>query len=255
MILKNRAALIVGGGNGLGRAVARAFAREAAQLAVADINLDAARETLSLCQREELALRVDISDPAEIEGAVSQVTGRFGRLEILVNCAALCLVDPILELTPQRWDRVFTINARGAFFCMQAAARVMVPRRFGRIINITTPASRLGVPLFATYAASKAAVDSLTRSAAVAWARSGVTVNCLSPGMMTGGMIDKLEGELARALGREVEEFKASRTGGLPMGRRVAPEEVAEAAVWLASDAAAYVSAERFNFTGGMELA
>jgi len=255
MILKNRVALIVGGGNGLGRAIARAFAREAAELAVADINLDAARETLSLCQRKELALRVDISQPAEIEGAVSQVTAQFGRLEILVNCAALCLVDPILELTPERWDKVFNVNARGAFFCMQAAARVMVPQRFGRIINITTPASRLGVPLFATYGASKAAVDSLTRSATAAWARSGVTVNCLSPGMMTGGMIDKLETELARALGRSEADFKAGRTDGLPMGRRVAPEEVAEAAVWLASDAAAYVSAERFNFTGGMELA
>jgi len=255
MILKNRVALIVGGGNGLGRAIARAFAREAAELTVADINLDAARETLSLCQREELALQLDVSQPAEIEGAVSQVTGRFGRLEVLVNCAALCLVDPILELTPQRWDQVFSVNARGAFFCMQAAARVMVPRGFGRIINITTPASRLGVPFFATYAASKAAVDSLTRSATAAWARSGITVNCLSPGMMTGGMIDKLEGELARVMGRKLEDFKAARTDGLPMGRRVEPEEVAEAAVWLASDAAAYVSAERFNFTGGMELA
>jgi NAD(P)-dependent dehydrogenase (short-subunit alcohol dehydrogenase family) len=255
MILKNRVALIVGGGSGLGRAVARAFAREGAELAVADINLEAALETLGLCQRKELALQVDISNPAEIEGAVSRVTGWFERLEILVNCAALCLVDPILDLTPARWDQVFNVNARGAFFCMQAAARVMIPRRFGRIINITTPASRLGVPYFATYAASKAAVDSLTRSATLAWARSGVTVNCLSPGMMTGGMIDKLEGELARAQGRNEEEFKAGRTNGLPMGRRVEPEEVAEAAVWLASDAAAYVSAERFNFTGGMELA
>jgi NAD(P)-dependent dehydrogenase (short-subunit alcohol dehydrogenase family) len=173
----------------------------------------------------------------------------------MVNCAAHCLVDPILELTPERWDQVFNVNARGAFFAMQAAARVMIPRRFGRIINITTPASRLGVPYFATYAASKAAVDSLTRAATVAWARGGITVNCLSPGMMTGGMIDKLETELSRALGKSEAEFRANRTEGLPMGRRVDPAEVAEAAVWLASAAAAYVSAERFNFTGGMELA
>jgi NAD(P)-dependent dehydrogenase (short-subunit alcohol dehydrogenase family) len=255
MILKNRVAWIVGGGCGLGRAIARTFAREGAELAVADINLEAARETLGLCQKTELALRVDISNPGEIEDAVSRVMGRFERLEILVNCAALCLVDPILELTPERWDKVFNVNARGAFFCMQAAARVMAPRRFGRIINITTPASRLGVPYFATYAASKAAVDSLTRSATIAWVRSGITVNTLSPGMMTGGMIDKLEVELARTLGRGEAEFKAARTDGLPMGRRVEPEEVAEAAVWRASAAAAYVSAERFNFTGGMELA
>jgi len=255
MTLKNRVALIVGGGNGLGRAIARAFAREGADVAVADINLEAARETLELCGRKELALRVDLADPPDITDAVARVTERFERLEIMVNCAALCLVDPLLELTPERWDRVFDVNARGAFFCMQAAARVMIPRRFGRIINITTPATRLGVPYFATYGASKAAVDSLTRSATLAWARNGVTVNSLSPGMMTGGMIDKMEGELSRMLGRNEAEFKSTRTEGLPMGRRVEPEEVAEAAIWLASDAAAYVSAERFNFTGGMELA
>jgi len=131
---------------------------------------------------------------------------------------------------------------------------VMAAQSGGRIITISTPASRLGFPNFASYAASKAAVDSVTKAAAVAWAAHGVTVNTIVPGRMTGGMVDALEGELARITGKTEDELKAERTAGLPMGRRVAPDEVAEAAVWLASDAAAYVTAERFNFTGGMEL-
>lgn len=256
MILHNRIALIIGGGGGLGRAIARVYAREGATVIVADLNRQAAIDTLALIGQSTtgLALQGDIADAAASRQLMDTVVARFGRLDILVNCAAICLVDAILDVTPERWDSVFAVNARGAFFCMQAAARVMIPQGYGRIITITTPASKMGFPNFVSYAASKAAVDSMTRAAAVAWAPYGVTVNCIAPGRMTGGMIDALEQDLVRVTGKTVEELRAERTKGLPMGRRVEPDEVAEAAVWLASDAAAYVTAERFNFTGGMEM-
>ena len=138
---------------------------------------------------------------------------------------------------------------------MQAVAQKMIPNQYGRIIQITSPASRLGFPDFATYGASKAALDSLARSAALAWAPHGITVNTIVPGRMTGGMIVDLEKDLAQLSGGDQANLEEKRTKSLPMGRRVAPEEVAEAAIWLASDKAAYVTAERFNFTGGMELA
>ena len=102
-----------------------------------------------------LALAIDVASPEEIRTGVLEVVQRFGRLDILVNCAAIYLVDPLLEVTPDRWDQVFDINARGAFYCMTSAAEMMLPRKFGRIITITTPATRLATPLFATYAASK----------------------------------------------------------------------------------------------------
>ena len=248
----DRVALIVGGGSGLGLSVVRAFRREGAAVAVADLSAKAAREAAG---SDGCAIAADVSDPGASRAAVEEVVGRFGRLDILVNCAAICLVDPILDVTPERWDKVFAVNVRGTFFAMQAAARVMIPRKFGRIINVSSPASRMGFPLFASYGASKAAVDSLARAAAVAWAPHGVTVNTIVPGRMTGGMIDQLEVDLARATGKKPEELKAGRTDGLPMGRRVSPDEVAQAAVWFASDAAAYVTGDRFNFTGGMELA
>lgn len=257
MLLKERIALIVGAARGLGRAVATAYAREGATVVAADLDAEAARATLEAIGQlgTGAAERLDVSDAAACRRVVESTVGRFGRLDVLVNCAAICLVDPLLEVTPERWDRVFAVNARGAFFVMQAAARVMIPNNFGRIIQVSTPASRMGFPNFAGYAASKAAVDSMVRAAAVAWAPHGVTVNCIVPGRMTEGMIDALEADLVRVTGKSADELRADRTKGLPMGRRVAPSEVAEAAVWLASDAAGYVTGERFNFTGGMELA
>lgn len=256
MKLSQRVTLVVGGGNGLGRAVAIACAKEGATVVVADINLEAARETLALAspQGAGLAVALDIAQASAITACVQDLVKRFGRLDLLVNCAAICLVDPLHELTPERFDRVFTINTRGAFLLMQAAAQAMMPRKHGRIITISTPASKLSVPLFATYGASKAAVDSLTKSAAIAWAPHGITVNTIAPGRMTGGMVDALDRDLARVTGQNLEELVASRTKTLPMGRRVDPAEVANAVIWLASDEASYVTGERFNFTGGQEL-
>jgi len=256
MTLKNRTALIIGGGAGLGRAIALAYVREGARLAVADLTVAAAQETLALASRanDGLAMAMNIAHPEEIRAGVLAVTQRFGALDIMVNCAAVCLVDPLLAVTPERWDAVFNVNARGAFFCMTAAAEVMLPKKFGRIITISTPATRLAVPNFATYGASKAAVDSFTKSCAAAWAPHGITVNTIVPGRMTGGMVDALDRDLAKLTGQDLAALAAARTSSLPMQRRVEPAEVASAAVWLASDAAASVTAERFNFTGGMEL-
>jgi NAD(P)-dependent dehydrogenase (short-subunit alcohol dehydrogenase family) len=237
----------------LGRAIVRAFLKEGASVGVADLDERAARETAGDEERA-FGLRADVADPASSAAAVEATVTRFGKLDVLVDCAAICLVDPIEEVTPERWDRVFAINVRGAFFAMQSAAKAMIPRKFGRILHVSSPASKLGFPLFASYAASKAAVDSLVRAGAVAWGPHGITVNAIVPGRMTGGMIDALEADLARVSGKSPDELKAARTQGLPLGRRVDPEEVAMSAVWLASDAAAYVTGARFNFSGGMEL-
>lgn len=256
MKLKQRIAVVVGGGKGLGRAIAQAFFNEGASVCVADIDLAAAEAVLAHCggTSRGLALHLDVSQPEAIRQQFAAVGQKFGRLDIMVNCAAICLVDRLNELSPERWDRVFAINARGAFFCMQAAAEQMLPNNFGRIITISTPAAKMAFPLFATYGASKAVVDSLTQAAAVAWAPHGITVNTIVPGRMTGGMVDVLEQDLARISGESAGALAADRTKGLPMGRRVNPAEVAAAAVWLASDEANYVTAERLNFTGGMEL-
>ena len=250
-----KVALVVGGVNGLGRSIASAYARRGATVVIADLRAADGARTLHALGLEDrgLALEIDIGNVASIRQGYSRISERFGRLDILVNCAAICLVDPLIELSEERWNAVFSVNARGAFFCMQEAARLMLPRKWGRILTISTPASRMGFPLFATYGASKAAVDSLVKSAALAWSPD-ITVNTIVPGRMTGGMVDRLEIDLGKVTGRTLDELAADRTKGLPMQRRVDPDEVAAAAVWLASDEARYVTGERFNFTGGMEL-
>lgn len=251
-----RRALVIGGAKGLGRAIAQALAGVGHRIWIGDLDEAQARavvDGLPEATRGQ-ALRLDLADVASIRAGI-QALDPAGGIEILVNCAAICLVDPLLEVSPERWDLVFQVNARGAFFSMQAAARVMSRGRWGRIVQVSTPASRMGFPLFATYGASKAALDSMVRSAAVAWGKEGITVNSIVPGRMTGGMIDALEQDLSRVTGTDMSRMAEERTKQLPMQRRVAPEEVAQAAVWLTSEAAAYVTAERFNFTGAMEVA
>lgn len=256
MTLQGRTALVIGGGNGLGKAIAKAFKTAGATVAAADLDAAATIRT-----HEEIGeshfpegLGVDISDPESSEALIAKVTAAFGKLDIFVNCAAICLVDPLMDLTPERWDKVFAVNTKGAFFSMRAAAKHMMGNGYGRIIQISTPASRMGFPDFATYGASKAALDSIVKASALSWAPHGVTVNSIVPGRMTGGMILDLEKDLAKISGQSNENLEEARTKSLPMRRRVDPSEVAQAAVFLASDAASYVTGERFNFTGGMEL-
>jgi NAD(P)-dependent dehydrogenase (short-subunit alcohol dehydrogenase family) len=253
--LAGKVSFIIGGASGLGRAIAELFADHGATVVIGDIRADLAEQTLKEIMPEGagMALALDISKVSSIGEAFARVAQRFGRLDIMVNCAAVCLVDPILEVSEKHWDTVFSVNAKGSFFCMQAAARMMLKNKWGRIIMISTPAAKMGFPYFATYGASKAAVDSLMKSAALAWSPD-VTVNSIVPGRMTGGMVDQLDVDLARVMNRPQGDLVTDRTKGLPMGRRVEPQEVAAAALWLASTEARYVTAERFNFTGGMEL-
>lgn len=254
--LAGRVALVIGGGNGLGREIAIAMAKVGATVAVGDLDRASATATESMIgiDRSAGSFEVDVADHDSCFATVDRVVDRAGRLDIMVNCAALCLVDRLLEITPARWNAVFAVNALGSLLCTQAAARAMLPNGYGRIIHISTPASRLGFPLWASYGASKAAMDSLVKAAALELAPHGITVNTIVPGRMTGGMIDKLEQDVAALTGVDASQMEEERTRALPMRRRVPPAEVAEAAVWLASAAAAYVTAARINVTGGMEL-
>jgi len=256
MLLANRVALIVGAGHGLGKAVAQAYAREGAVIIAADRDLPAAQRTVAGigANTTGTAHPIDVMDARQCSNLVATAVEEFDKLDVLVNCAAICLVDPLVDVTPERWDQVFAVNAKGAFFLMQAAAKAMIPRKFGRIINVSSPASRMGLPDFASYAASKAAVDSMTRAAAVAWAPHGITANVIVPGRLTGGIIGKLEADLARLRGVDLQQLHDEQTNSIPLKRRGAPEEVAQAAVWLASDAASYVTAARLNVSGGLEL-
>jgi NAD(P)-dependent dehydrogenase (short-subunit alcohol dehydrogenase family) len=255
--IHHRVVVITGGANGLGLAISKRFAQEGFRVGVLDIDIAAAeREARSLGDKglHTLAAFLDVSNLETIEQAFDRCAEKFSRLDVLICSAGVSSVEPFLDVTPAEWDRTFAVNARGLFFCNQKAAKLMQRTGGGRIINITSPASYMGLPFYAAYAASKAAVDSISRSAAIALAPYNIRVNSLAPGRMDTRMQELSERAWARHLGMEYEEFVESRTHSLPLKRRATPEEIAEAVLFLASPAADYMTGSRLNISGGLEL-
>ena len=178
----------------------------------------------------------------------------LGGLDVLVNNAGYGAGEAFLAMKAETWDRTLALNVKALALASAAAGRIMVQQKSGRIINITSPASRMALPNYTAYAASKAAVDAITRAAAVALAPHGVRVNSLAPGMMDTPLQRITEEALARIEGRnDIETFLAERTARIPVGRRIEPEEVAKSVLWLAFDAPDYITAERLNVSGGLD--
>jgi NAD(P)-dependent dehydrogenase (short-subunit alcohol dehydrogenase family) len=189
------------------------------------------------------------------EAAVHQVVDRWGGIDVLINNAGYGVIEPFLESTFRSWTRTMSLNVIALAMACKAAGRVMKEQRSGRIINITSPGSRMALPDYTAYTASKAGVDSITRALAVAMASYGVLVNSLAPGMMDTEMQRSTEVDLARVAGREndLQAFLDERTRRVPLGRRAEIAEIAESVVWLALDAPKYMTAERFNISGGLD--
>jgi NAD(P)-dependent dehydrogenase (short-subunit alcohol dehydrogenase family) len=185
---------------------------------------------------------------------VDATVRRAGRLDVLVNGAAVAPAEAFLDMTAAAWEQALLVNVRAVALAMAAAGRAMAEQGGGRIINATSAAARMALPNYAAYAATKAAVDSLTRSAAVALAPHGVRVNSLSPGMMDTPLQERTERVFCELAGRDdLEAFKAERTARIPLGRRSDPEEMAQMVVWLATAAPDYMTAARLNVTGGLD--
>jgi NAD(P)-dependent dehydrogenase (short-subunit alcohol dehydrogenase family) len=251
-------ALITGGGGGLGREIAVQFARRGSAVAVLDINAKGAQETVALCRQAGAKTTAAIVDDLTRQGApgeaIDRVVREWGGLDILVNNAGFGGIEPFLDMTAGLWNRTLALNVTALALCCAAAGRVMRDQRAGRIVNITSPASRMALPTYTAYAASKAGVDAVTRAAAVALAPFGVLVNSVAPGMMDTEMQRSTEAELARIEGRaDLQAFLDERTRRVPLGRRVDPSDVAAGVVWLAFDAPDYVTAERLNLSGGLD--
>jgi NAD(P)-dependent dehydrogenase (short-subunit alcohol dehydrogenase family) len=243
--------IVTGGASGLGRAVALGAAARGATVAVVDIDARGAAETAATCGG--VAHVCDLIS-GDVEGMVMQCAAKLGGLDALVNNAGYGASEAFLDMKASTWDRTLGLNVRALALATAAAGRIMVAQKSGRIINITSPASRMALPNYTAYAASKAAVDAITRAAAVALAPHGVRVNSLAPGMMDTPMQRETEAALARLEGRnDIEAFLAERTARIPVGRRIEPEEVANAVLWLIYDAPDYLTAERLNMSGGLD--
>jgi len=243
--------IVTGGASGLGKAVALGAAARGAKVAIVDIDAKGADAVAKQCNGVAHAADLINDDAAKI---VADCAAKLGGLDGLVNNAGYGAGEAFLDMKPSTWDRTFDLNVRALAFLTSAAGKIMAAQKKGRIVNITSPASRMALPNYTAYAASKAAVDSLTRAAAVALAPHGVRVNSLAPGMMDTPMQRDTEIAFAKLEGRsDIETFLAERTARIPVGHRVEPTEVAEAVLWLLFDAPDYITAERMNLSGGLD--
>jgi NAD(P)-dependent dehydrogenase (short-subunit alcohol dehydrogenase family) len=244
-------ALVTGGARGLGAATCRQLAARGEVVAVADLDAAGARGVAEACGDAGFAIPVDLATADGSQQMVNAVIERAGRLDVLVNCAAVAPAEAFLAMTARAWEQAMLVNVRAIALAMAAAGRVMTG---GRIINVTSAAARMALPNYTAYAATKAAVDSLTRSAAVALAPKGIRVNSISPGMMDTPLQQETEAIFCALDGRsDLDAYKVERTARIPLGRRSDPEEMAQAVVWLATEAPDYMTAERLNVSGGLD--
>ncbi|HWQ38016.1 MAG TPA: SDR family oxidoreductase [Burkholderiales bacterium] len=248
---------VTGGAQGLGEAVCRRMAARGWIVAVVDVNAGQAAAVAADCGRAGragLPIVVDLATrdgPAEM---IDETVRAAGRIDALVNGAVAAPAEAFLEMSAEAWERALLVNVRAVALAMAAAAREMRKTGGGRIVNITSAAARMALPDYAAYAATKAAVDSLTRSAAVALAGHGILVNSLSPGMMDTPLQLRTEEIFCRLEGREdLECFRAERTARIPLGRRSTPEEMAATVEWMLCDAPEYMTAARLNVSGGLD--
>jgi NAD(P)-dependent dehydrogenase (short-subunit alcohol dehydrogenase family) len=252
MRLERKVAVVTGGARGIGAAICRRYADEGARVAVADILADEAEALAREVGRGALGVPLDVTRRASIDAMVETVAGRTGGIDILVNNAAIFDMAPLLEITEASFDKQFAVNVKGLLFTLQAVAAQMVKQgRGGKIINFASQAGRRGERLVAVYCASKAAVISLTQSAGLALIKHGINVNGIAPGVVDTPMWDQVDALFAKYEGLAIGEKKRQVGAAVPYGRMGVPEDLAGAAVFLASADADYVVAQTLNVDGG----
>jgi len=247
--LEGKVALITGSARGIGEAIALGLAEAGADVAVSDLPLrrimaEGVQRRIEQMGRRSVAYSLDVRDLAAINQTVEQIVSDFGRLDILVNNAAAVIWRPILETTEEEWDTTLDTNLKGPFFCAQAAARHMVTRGSGRIINITSQFSEVAFPGQGAYCASKGGLANLTRALAIELADHGINVNAIGPGpTMTAGHL-----EMKDHVKEGVEHYVEERT---LIHRRLQPDELVGAAIYLASAASSATTGHLLIVDGG----
>jgi len=244
--LKERVALVTGASQGIGRAIALALSCAGARVVLAARNaekLQSLAEEIDASRGTALAIQMDVGDAQQVKAGFRQALERFGRLDILVNNAAITRDGLALRMKAEDWDTVLRTNLTGAYYCIQQALAPMVRQRSGRIINVTSVVAESGNAGQANYVAAKAGLIGLTRAIAVEVASRNITVNAVAPGFIVSPMTDPLP-----------ENVKDELLARIPLGRMGQDAEVAAAIVFLASDEAAYITGHVLDVNGGMRM-
>ncbi len=268
--LAGKVAIVTGAGQGIGRGIALRLAGEGAAVVVAEFNRETADAVAAQIRDgggRALASPVDVSRADAVRRMVEDVVAALGGIDILVNNAGITQTKPLLDLTEEDWDRIVTLNQRGLFFCSQAVAARMIAqvpeavkaagraeRSHGKIVNLSSISGRRGRPLSAHYAASKAAVISITQSTALALAPYNINVNAVCPGVIPTPMWQQIDLDRARLFGLKPGEAMASFVEAIPLKRAGTPEDVAAAVAFFCSPDADYITGQTLNVDGGYEM-
>jgi D-sorbitol dehydrogenase (acceptor) len=253
--MANKHALLTGAGGGIGAAVTATYLREGARCTAVDLAAEPSAALRDLMAQHPQTLHyvsANVASTTSIANMVASARERFGPIEVLFNNAAIFTLAPLLDASEADYQRVFDVNVKGMFFVMQAVLRQMVGARIkGSVINMASQAGRRGEALVSHYCASKAAVISYTQSAALAMAPHGIRVNGIAPGVVDTPMWGEVDALFARYEGLKIGEKKKAVGLAVPLGRMGEPDDLAGAAIFLASDEARYITAQTLNVDGG----
>lgn len=250
-MLNNKIALITGGGRGIGRAIALAFARAGARIAVAARTAEQVEQVATEIGNGAIALVCDVSDPESVTQMFAQARERVGDVDILVNNAGIAESATLVTTSDDLWHRHLAINLSGTFYCTRAALPAMLKKNWGRVINIASIAGKTGAPYIAAYSASKHGVMGLTRSVALEVATSGITINAICPGYVDTDMVSRGVERITSRTGRSAEEALDSLKKMSPQNRLATADEVAAVALLLASDEGRGINGQGINVDGG----
>jgi 3-oxoacyl-[acyl-carrier protein] reductase len=247
MRFKDKVALITGGARGIGRAIALAFAREGADIAIADVNQEEAEKTagdIEALGRKSLPILMDVTNYAKVEEALNKILDKFGKVDILVNNAGITKDSLLLRMNEADWDAVIDVNLKGTFNCTKAVSKAMIKQHSGKIINIASIIGIIGNAGQANYSASKAGIIALTKTAAKELAARNINVNAVAPGFIQTEMTARLS-----------EEIKEKMKEAIPLNKFGSPDDVAAVCLFLASEAANYITGQTIVVDGGMVMA
>ncbi len=245
----DKVALVTGAASGIGRGIALALAREGARVAVVDVNEAGARDTVAAIEKEggqACPQRADVTRKAEIDATVAELLARWGAVHILVNNAGWDKVEPFTRSTEETWEKILAINLKGPIICTRAVLDAMIKQEYGKIVNIASDAGRVGSTGEAVYSAAKGGLIAFTKAIARETARHRINVNCVCPG--------PTDTPLFAAIAAENPKLAESLKRAIPWRRLGTPEDIAPAVVFLASDAAAYITGQTLSISGGLTM-
>ena len=256
--LKGKVAIVTGGAGGIGTAVIEGFAKEGANVVIADIDLDAAQKLADKVGNsggvKALAVKTDVSKKADVDNVVALSVKEFGKIDILVNTAAIDQKINFVDIEEEDWDRLFNINAKGTYLFMRAVLPHMMAVRYGKVINFSSIVGKEGIETFSHYSASKFAVTGLTQAVAKEMAEYDINVNAVCPGIVRTHLWEHLLDTMHEETGEPREQLFAKWVQRIALNRPQTPEDIAAVVLFLSSDISKNITGEAININGGMKM-